>query len=225
MDRSAPIAREMPPLRYRRPVRPLLFRSEEPEAEKVGETIRHLKLRTFLFQLLEHALGHEDTVGSDQYVYWNARDPRRTCAPDAFVKLNASRAEFDVWKTWERGAPELVVEIGGKSDREPLTWEEKYERFHEMGTREVVRFDGKLPAGARLKAWDRIEDDLVEREVEGDATPCLTLGLWWVVRPVEGFEAGLRLARDAAGTDLVLSVVEESERRIAELEAALRARP
>lgn len=47
--------------------------------------------------------------------------------------------------------------------------------------KELVRFDPEAPAGQRLRAWDRVREDLVERQIEGDRTPCLTLGLNWTV--------------------------------------------
>jgi Uma2 family endonuclease len=144
----------------------------------------------------------------EQFIYWNARDPRRCCSPDAFVKLGVRDEMFETWKTWERGVPELVVEILSSTDGEHLTWQEKLERFHELGAREVVRFDADAPAGERVRAWDRIDDDLVERVVEGDATPCMTLGLFWVVGPVDGVDIGLRLARDAGGKEVVASPLE-----------------
>ena len=64
--------------------------------------------------------------------------------------------------------------------------------------------------------WDRLEHDLVERVVEGDTTPCVTLGLTLLVGPVDEYPVGLRLARDAEGNDLVLT---EKEGRLAEARA------
>lgn len=52
-----------------------------PTAAAVPETRWHVILR------LE--LGSRARIGSDQFVYWNAKDPRRCIAPDAFVKLGA----------------------------------------------------------------------------------------------------------------------------------------
>jgi Uma2 family endonuclease len=211
-------------LRYLRPVQPLRFPANEPEDEKVPESPLHLKLRTFLYQLLDFALGPEHSVGSEQFIYWNARSPRRQCAPDAFVKLGVRSSLAPSWKTWELGAPELVVEITSPSDAERYTWEQKLERFHELGVREVVRFDREAAPGARVRVWDRIEDDLVERLVENDATPCLTLGMFWVVASAADLAVALRLARDIEGRDLVLSETEAAAKRIAELEDELRRR-
>ena len=191
----------------------------------------HLELRTFLYALLKYAFGAEACIGSEQFVYWNARDPRRKLAPDAFVRLGVPDATFGAWKTWERGTPELAVEIVSPSEDEWLDWEEKFERYHEAGVQELVRFDPEAPSGSRLRVWDRLEEDLVEREVTGDTTPCRTLGFHWVVAPVPGHAVGLRLARDREGKDLVLAEVEAvdrarqvAEQRVRELEDELRRR-
>jgi hypothetical protein len=214
MASPPPIRPGIADLRHRREVRPLFFPDCEPEDERVPEGKRHLLLRTFLFEVLKRTFGAEHTIGCDQFVFWNARDPRRRCAPDAFVKLGRPDDVFPSWKTWERGTPELAVEIEGEASGIKLVWKERFERFYEMGVREVVRFDPDAPAGARIAVWDRIDDDLVERVVDDDVTPCLTLGLWWVVRQVDRIPAGLRLARDRAGEQLLLSAAE----RLAQLE-------
>jgi len=225
-------------IHHARAVRPLDFPSSEPESERLGETKRHLELRTFVYQLLKSAFAPEHTIGSDQFVYWNGRDPQRKCAPDAFVKIGVPDREFDVWKTWLCGAPELVVEILSRHDREPFTWAEKMKRFAELGAMEVVRFDVDARPGKRLSAWDRVEDDLVRRSVSHDATPCRTLGLHWVIASAPELSSALRLARDAAGRDLLLHPIEaaesarrsaeaaqrSAEARVAELEAELRKR-
>jgi Uma2 family endonuclease len=209
-------------LRHRRPVRPLRFIEQEPEADKLGETSRHLVLRTALWQLIKLELDRTDrhTVSSEQFVYFNARDPRRCCVPDVYVKLDVRVSDISTWRVWERGAPEIAVEIASPSDREPWSWEDKLERYHELGVRELIRFDPDATGGDRLHVWDRVEDDLVEREVHGDSSPCLPLALWWVVGPVVDLPAGLRLARDPEGR----ARLPTPDERIAELEAELRER-
>lgn len=194
------------------------------------ESIAHLVLRTFLFRLLRHALGLEHSVGSDQFVYWIATNPKRCVAPDVFVRLETPMTSFGSWKTWEKGAPDLAVEIVSPSDDDDVSWEEKLARYHELGVGELVRFDASAPEGERLRAWDRVDGDLVERASSEDAMACLTLGLRWVIVPVESEPVGLRLA-DVDGR--LLPVPEESaaqraeaaEARVRELEAKLRAEP
>lgn len=213
---------------YLRPPRPIHF----PEFELVSEGKRHLELRTFLYQLLQHLLGPAHSVGSDQFVYWNARDARRKLSPDVFVHLGRPDEPFGSWKTWERGTPALGVEIVSPSEDAEEDWDDKLERYHECGIAEVVRFDPEAPEGTRLRVWDRVDDDLVERRVAGDATSCRALGFRWVVAPIDACPVALRLA-DAAGNVLPNALETEraervkeraaSEVRIRELEKALSA--
>lgn len=93
---------------------------------------------------------------------------------------------------------------------------------------ELVAFhvDGEL--GSRLRVWDRIDGDLVERTVSGETTPCLTLDAYLVVAPVDDLPACVRLAADPEGRDLFPTEAEarlrDAEKRIADLESAT-ARP
>jgi Uma2 family endonuclease len=203
-------------VRHIRAPQPIHF----PEEAEVPEGKTHLILRTFLFALLRFALGPDHSVGSDQFVYWNARDPRRCLAPDIFVKLRVPDSSFGTWKAWERGGPpDLAVEIISPNEGDGIDWGEKLARYHELGVKELLRFDPAEAEGHRVRAWDRVHDDLVEREVAGDRTPCLTLGLSWVVCPADGEPVGLRLA-DAAGR--LLETREETQAaRIRELEEQL----
>ncbi len=197
----------------------------------------HLLLRTLLFQLLRDMLGKTAAVGSEQFVYYDASDPRQCVAPDAFVKLGGDSTPFPIWKTWERGAPDLAIEVLSESDA--ASWDTKLARYHAIGVSELVAFDMDAPPGMRLRVWDRVQDDLLEREIVGDSTPCATLGKFWVVRSAEDIPVALRLADDAAGIRLVQSdrearaaerVAREAaeaglhaaEARVAELEAEIR---
>ncbi len=200
-------SRTLPEVTYVRAPEPVFF----PEEALVPEGKTHLILRTFLFRLLRFALGPDHSVGSDQFVYWNARDPHRVLAPDAFVKLNVPDTSFGSWKTWENGgAPELAVEIVSPTETFGADWNEKLARYHELGVKELVRFDPAAAEGSRFRAWDRVRDDLVERVIGADRTPCLTLGLHFVVCAVESEPAGLRLADDDGR---LLEMPEEAEAR------------
>jgi Uma2 family endonuclease len=198
-------------IRHVRPPRPIRFPSEA----EVPEGKRHYELRTFLYRLLKLAFADRACVGCDQFVYWNARSPKRCLSPDGFVYLGAADRDFKSWKTWERGTPQLAVEIVSDPGTEIFDWDRRYEAYLELGVAELVRFDPDAEPGKRIAVWDRIDDDLVERVVEGDATPCLTLGLYWRVAPVEGYPVGLRLTRDEAGEDL-LPTPDEVARRDAD---------
>lgn len=203
-------------VRHLRAPSPIRF----PEEAEVPESIAHLVLRTFLFRLLRFVLGPEHSVGSDQFVYWLASDPTRCLAPDVFVRLEVAQTSFGAWKTWEHGAPDLAVDIVSESDRPELAWAEKLARYHELGVSELVRFDPSAPEPERLRVWDRLEGDFVERATSPEGVACLTLGLRWVVAPVESEPVGLRLA-DVRGR--MLEAPEESAARRA-AEQAERAR-
>ncbi|XYI02995.1 Uma2 family endonuclease [Sorangium sp. So ce1128] len=220
-------------LRHVRAPSPLHF----PEEAVVRETKRHLEIRTLLYIVLK-TFADRAAIGSDQFVYWSASDPSRCLAPDAFVRLGTPDTPFGSWKTWERGAPELAVEIVSEHDADPQTWADKLRKYHELGVRELVAFDPDAAPGERLRVWDRLDGDLVERVVEGERSPCTVLELHWVVAPAAGQLAALRLARTPDGVELVLTPEEaarrraeaeqaarvSAERRIAELEAELRRR-
>jgi Uma2 family endonuclease len=193
--------------------KPIAFPSEERPEEHVSETKRHLEARTALYLLLKDALPGA-AIGSDQFVYSDASDPRKCLSPDVFVKLGAPVPSFDNWKIWERGAPDVAVEIVSASDRSDAEWAVKLVRYQASGIGEVARFDPedeKQP----LRVWDRIEGDLIERAPESqDRHECAALGLWWVIVPSQ-FGPMLRLAHDPSGSRL-LPTPDEDRLRLAE---------
>ncbi len=212
--------------RHRRAPNPIVF----PIEAEVPETKRHYVMRTALFLVLERELKGRASVGCDQFVYWNARDPRRCLAPDVFVRLGPGKTDFQTWKSWvEGGPPHLAIEIVSESDVPNLRWEQKLERYHELGVTELVRFDADERAGERLRVWDRLQEDLVERVVDDDETASATLGMRLVTTTLGEYPIALRLARRTGGLlltpDEALVDAErarsDAERRIAELEAEL----
>ncbi len=200
------------PPAYVRAPRPLHF----PVEAVMPETKRHLELRTVLFALLK-TFAAEHSIGSEQFVYWLATEPARCIAPDAFVRLGTPDTSFDSWKTWERGAPQLAVEIVSASDAPEKEWNEKLSKYHELGVQELVRFDPIAPEGSRLRVWDSVDGDLVERSIVDDQTPCKTLGLFWVIAPAESYSVALRVAHDLEGRDLIPTP--DEARRTAEAQA------
>jgi Uma2 family endonuclease len=212
---------------YLRPSAPLCF----PKEAEMPETRRHLEQRTALFEIVRDAFRDRATVGSEQFVYWDPTDPGKCCAPDLFVRIGEPDACFDTWKVWERGAPQLVVEIISASDAAQGQWDRKLESIRRLGASEVVRFDAE-DRDHPLRIWDGIDGDLVERDSSDPGFwRCDTLGVFFCVRG--GAEKGptLRLARDSEGQDLFLTPEEglrcanearrSAELRVAELEAEL----
>jgi Uma2 family endonuclease len=193
-----------------------------PVEEPVGESRRHLKVRTLLFLMLEDVLGSEHTVCSDQFVYWDRSDPRANLSPDVFVRLGAPQDDPKSWKIWERGEPHIAVEVISDADVRDRDWDEKLRRYVSAGVKELVRFDPEAGPGERLRVWDDLDGDLVERVLDGEVTPSPLLGLWWTVGPADDQPVALRLAHDAAGRHLVPTRLEgrsaEAEGRRVEAE-------
>lgn len=226
-------------LRHVRPVEPLRFPEQEPDEERMGQGRRHFKLCMALFQILRRACGREHSLGADQFVYFDAAEPKRCLAPDAFVTLGVPDHDFDAYLVWEEGTPDVAFEVLSPSDTpERWTFEEKLRRYRALGVRELVTFHVDAEPGRRLRVWDRIEHDLVERVVTDDTTPCLTLGVTLLIGPVDEYPVGLRIARGEDGRDLVptdAEALDASERaryadnaarklaedRVAELESEL----
>jgi Uma2 family endonuclease len=197
-------------LAHVRPVQPLRFPEQEPDEERMGQGRRHFHLCHALYQMLRAVCVPEHTVGADQFVYFDAANPKRCLAPDAFVTLDARDHDFDSYLVWEEGTPDVAFEVLSPSDTpERWTFEEKLRRYHALGVRELVTFHVDAPAGERLRIWDRLEQDLVERAVTGDTSPCVTLGLTLSVGPVDQYPVGLRLAHDAEGRNRVLTTEEQ----------------
>lgn len=209
---------------YLRPLKPRRF----PVEAKVPESMPHLELRTAVYQLLFFFLRGQATVGSDQFVYYDASNPKACLAPDVYLKLGREHTDITCWKSWELGTPDLAIEIPSRSDAPEEPWERKLSRYHRLGVRELVRFDRR--AGGQLRIWDYVDGDLAERRLEPKSpTPSRVLGVWWVIVPDERWGTMLRISRDASGQDLVKSELEteaearqQAEARVHELEAELR---
>ncbi len=206
---------------YVRAPKAVHFPSEERPEEHVSETKRHLEARTTLYLLLKDALIGA-AVGSDQFVYSDPTDPHKCLSPDVFVKRGVPDGPFETWKVWERGAPDLAVEIISASDRRDEPWSEKMTRYQESGIDELVRFD---PVSERpIRVWDRVDGELVERAATSpELRACQSLGLWWVVAP-SAFGPVLRLARERDGSGLLPTPNEERLRLEQELSEERKAR-
>jgi Uma2 family endonuclease len=182
-----------------------------PEHERVPETKRHLKLRTLLFEFLELAFAHQNAVGCDQFVYWDAEDPRVCLAPDAFVRLGEPDSLFGSWKCWEHsGPPHVAIEIISSDDSRDRDWKAKLAQYARLGVIELVRFEAEA-SGARLRIWDRRDTDLVERDLATLSTKSTVLPGFWLEVAQPNFGPTLRLSRDEGGVELYLTKAEHLE--------------
>jgi Uma2 family endonuclease len=207
-----------------------------PDSAEMPEGTRHFELRSLIYDFLTLAFGDVATIGSDQFVYWDPTSPRLCLSPDAFVRFGAKDEHFRSWKVWERGVPQVAVEIISDSESE-LSWDEKLERYGQLGVNELVWFDPENPEHP-LRIWDLVGDDLVERRLLAPRAHSHYLGGYWL--PVEDPNGGLtlRLSRDEHGLALFPTAAEHNaqarrvaeealllaERRIIELQAELKRR-
>ena len=203
---------------------PLVF----PESADVPETQLHLNLRTLLYQLLSDYLGESATVGSDQFVYWDASNPKRCIAPDVYAKATPAGEPIRSWKVWERGAPDVAVEIISESDAPGASWDEKLAMYQAIGVTELVRLD--LVSGrAPLRVWHRTQEVLTECETYtlgddgaqvGHGVASIVFRFFWVLAPARGLDTALRIATQLAPLSLVPTVAEgrEAERQAKEAE-------
>ena len=188
--------------RYLRAPTPIHF----PTSDVVPETELHALLTALLFESLKAEYGRVATVGSDHFVYWDATDPSLCLAPDVMLRHGTREGLIDSWKVWERGAPELCVEVVSDSDRPQSEWAKKLRRYHQLGVLELVRFDSEAHGAGRLRVWDRVDGDLVERDMKtpGASASAVLSGFWSVADDAE-LGVALRLTRDEAGRDPVLT--------------------
>jgi Uma2 family endonuclease len=193
-----------------------------PEAEQVPETKRHFRLRTLLYEFLALAFADRATIGSDQFMYWDPTDPKACLAPDAFVRLGEPDHLFRSWKVWERGAPQLAIEVISDSDERDRDWDAKLQRYRRLGVQELIRFDPEASELTRvLRIWDAVDGNLAEREVSGTVAQSRVLPGHWTIVEDAALGPTLRLSRDALGANLYLTASESAEARVRELEAEL----
>jgi Uma2 family endonuclease len=201
---------------YVRPPAPLHF----PTEEQVPESIVHRKRVNLLYAIVEHAFHGRALVSCDQFLYWDATDPKRRLAPDVAMRRGVYENErLDSWKTWLLGAPEVGVEIVSEYDRSEGVFDLKLERYRQAGILEVVRFDPE-DREQPLRLWDLFDGDLVERELGNrEALYCDALGLYWCVEGDSELGRVLRLGHDQ-GCKSLLPTPEEAERAAKEAERA-----
>jgi Uma2 family endonuclease len=220
--------------RYLRAPAPVLF----PDEELVPETGFHLRVRTALFLVLDRALRGKAFVGSDQFLYWDATNPKACLAPDILVRIGGPFELLRSYKIWQHGAPHLAVEIVSSSDDRDRDWPGNLGRYRHTGIAEIVRFDAEDPSNP-LRLWDNVGGDLVERDVaDPEAFRCDALGAYWTVVAHPELGLTLRVARDREGkalwptleeAEMAASAAADTERtakeaalaRIAELEREL----
>jgi Uma2 family endonuclease len=106
---------------------------------------------------------HEHTVRRDHVVV--------LLAPDVFVRVEPRGELIRSWKVWERGAPDVAIEIVSDWDAPAASWQQKLQRDRQLGVRELLRFDPQAKPEHQLRVWDRVGDVLCERQLDPTPAP------------------------------------------------------
>ncbi len=198
---------QRPTRRYLRAPVPLVF----PVEAEVPESRWHRLASELLAQSIERELSGHVLVSSDQFLYWDPTNPKRCLAPDVAFRVGSEGELLRTWKTWERGAPHVGVEIVSDSDATELRFEEKLERYRQAGIAEVVRFD-RTDTERPIRIWDLVDGDMVERDLaDPEALRCDAVGWYWVQELNAEVGLTLRLSRNRESKGLVLTRLEASE--------------
>jgi Uma2 family endonuclease len=193
-------------------------RSRPPQQEEAA------RVMSSSLATLARERGGAERAGRDELFAWVPAHPLVRVSPDAFVMPAAgARPVPAVWEIWRPGhaAPRFALEIVVED------WQRDYVeaplRYWQLGARELAIFDPAVIArapGVRvpLQLYRRDEDGAFVRVHAGSGpAESRELGAWLVVLVHgEGPSARLRVARDAAGAELVPT---EDEARRAEEEA------
>lgn len=199
------------------------------DEDDMGESYEHHAIiRLFLATLSELARERDWTrsvVASDQYFAWVEDHPLVRVSPDVYVLDDAPEPIPDSWQTWRPGHPPPRFALEVVSQRWGKDYDDNPPKYDQLGARELVIFDPDVAPGrtARtpLQVFRRDGDRL--RRVAAGPGPLhsVELDAWLVVVP----GPRLRLARDAAGADLVPTAEEQAavlRRRLTDLTALRR---
>jgi Uma2 family endonuclease len=199
--------------------------------EKMGQGSKHaeaVKLFVDVSTRLRDEQQREAYIGWDVFVEWDPNDPRARVSPDMFVLDGQSPSITpSMWCTWEPGCdpPSFALEIVSPKSR-AKDYDQNPMRYAALGVLELAIFDPE-PRGEdafRLQLYRRSSRGQFLRVYAGPGpAESKVLRAWLVI--VDG-GAHVRLARDAAGEDRVLTAEERAvvaEARVRELEAMVAA--
>jgi len=197
------------------------YLTDEDDMGESGEQNVIIRVLLSVLAVLAEERGWTRTlVGSDQFFAWVEQEPLVRVSPDVYLLDDPPSPPLpDSWATWLPGIgpPRFALEVVSRKE-----WRKDYEgnppKYSQLGTSELVVFDpwaGTSGAGKAerlpLQIFRKTAEGALERVYCGPG-PARSeeLQAWLVVRSTGGRRV-LRVARDAAGSDLVPT--EEEDRR------------
>jgi Uma2 family endonuclease len=182
--------------------------------EKMGQGAAHgdaVKCFVDVSVALREEQGREAYIGWDVFIEWDPNDPRARVSPDMF--LLDGQSPFiapSIWNTWQPGCdpPSFALEIVSKKSR-TKDYDQNPPRYAALGVDELVVFDAE-PHGEEtfaLQLYRRTSRGQFLRMYAGTGPVRSKVLRAWLVVVAQPGEGGphVRLARDAEGTDLVLT--------------------
>lgn len=185
------------------------------DEDDMGHSLMHGLIAAFFVGLLERWVNRDGqfrgVVQGDVFFQWVPGEPNVQISPDAFVVDAVPEPPPDALQTWLPGhlPPRFAVEIVSKAWRKD--YDDNPPKYAHLGTRELVIYDHLhvVGKGARdrhaLQVFRRTSEGAFGRVYAGPG-PAYSAELdAWLVDTGNGSKRRLRLARDPAGKDLVLS--------------------
>lgn len=189
------------------------------EEDDMGHSYLHGLICTLFVELLQRWVCRDGQVRGfvqgDVFFQWIQGEPQVQISPDAFVVDALPQPLPEAFQTWLPGhlPPRFALEVVSRAWRKD--YDDNPPKYAHLGARELVIYDhlhvdGK---GARdrhtLQVFRRTAEGAFARVYAG-AGPAFSAELdAWLVDTGAGSARRLRLARDAAGAELVLSAEEE----------------
>lgn len=205
------------------------------DEEDMGESVEQGEIIRVLLSCLGELIAERAWTtlfcGGDHFFAWVRGEPLVRVSPDVYlIEDPPPPPRPKMWQTWLPGhrPPRWAVEI--VSDDWKKDYEENPPKYAQLGVRELVIFDPEAALnpdrrGQRvlLQVYRRDADGAFVRVYRGDG-PARSeeIDAFLVVRR-EGGAVRLRIARDAAGSDLV-PTAEEAKRGAEEAKRAADAR-
>jgi Uma2 family endonuclease len=162
-------------------------------------------------------------LGFDNFFAWIEAEPLVRVSPDLYLLDDPPPQHPKMWQTWLPGhkPPRWALEIVSV-DWKKKDYEENPPKYAQLGTRELVIFDPHAalvgtngdggPARVPLQVYRRDADGAFVRVYRGNG-PAFSVEVdATLVIKRDGPAPRLRFARDAAGTDIVPTAIEELRR-------------